>query len=129
MMASKAETAVKAAITTTAIDHVVLHVGNLKRSIEFYTGVLGMSVHHGGKDWAFLRCGDQVIGLFEADAGETANAGIEMNHLAFNQTTGGYEEVKAILEAHGVTVRGRRGDPHCIYFDDPDGHTLQLNVR
>jgi metallothiol transferase len=128
-MASKAKSAVKAAITTTAIDHVVLHVSDLKRSVEFYTGVLGMSVRHGGTGWAFLRCGDQVIGLFEADPGETVNTGIEMNHMAFNQSTGGYAEVKAILDAHGIAVRGRRGDPRCIYFDDPDGHTLQLNVR
>jgi len=132
-MASKAKTAAKTstkpAVATTAIDHVVLHVGNLKRSIDFYTGVLGMAVHHGGEGWAFLRCGDQVIGLFEADPGETVKAGIEMNHMAFNQSTGGYEEVKAILKAHGIAVRGRRGDPRCIYFDDPDGHSLQLNAR
>ena len=29
-------------------------------------------------------------------------------------------------KAEGVAVRGRTGDPTCIYFDDPDGHTLQL---
>ena len=129
MMASKAHTAVKAAIETTAIDHVVLHVGDLKRSIAFYTGILGMTEHHGGSGYMFLRCGDQVIGLFEADPGDAVSAGIELNHMAFNQSTGGYEEVKAILEGHGVAVRGRRGDPRCIYFDDPDGHTLQINVR
>ena len=37
-----------------------------------------------------------------------------------------YEKVKAVLEEAGFKVSGRRGDPHCIYFSDPDGHRLQL---
>jgi hypothetical protein len=28
-----------------------------------------------------------------------------------------------------VKVSGRPGDPHCIYFHDPDGHRLQLMVH
>ncbi len=42
MMASTTKTAVKAGVATTGIDHVVLHVEDLKRSIEFYTEILGM---------------------------------------------------------------------------------------
>jgi hypothetical protein len=30
------------------------------------------------------------------------------------------------LEEQGIEVIGRTGDPHCIYFSDPDGHRLQL---
>jgi len=30
------------------------------------------------------------------------------------------------LEEEGIMVEGRTGDPTCIYFDDPDGHRLQL---
>jgi hypothetical protein len=37
--------------------------------------------------------------------------------------------LKADLEKHGVVVSGRPGDDRCIYFDDPDGHRLQLMVR
>ena len=37
-----------------------------------------------------------------------------------------YEATKARLEEEGITVEGRTGDPTCIYFDDPDGHRLQL---
>ena len=128
-MASKAKTAVKPGIATTGIDHVVLHVSDLKRSIGFYTGVLGMTEHHGGAGYMFLRCGNQVLGLFETDEGEAVAAGPELNHVAFNAAPNGYDEVKATLESHGIAVRGRRGDPRCIYFRDPDGHQLQINVR
>jgi len=30
------------------------------------------------------------------------------------------------LESNGATVFGRPGDDRCIYFDDPDGHRLQI---
>ena len=37
-----------------------------------------------------------------------------------------YQRVKTTLEDAGIKVFGRTGDPHCIYFHDPDGHQLQL---
>lgn len=128
-MASTAKTAVKTGIITTGLDHVVLHVSDLRRSLEFYTEILGMTEHHGGSGYMFLRCGEQVIGLFEVGHGQEVKSGPELNHIAFNQSTGSYEDVKNLLEGHGIDVRGRRGDPRCIYFSDPDGHLLQLNVR
>lgn len=127
MMAIK--TAIESGIVTTGIDHVVLHVADLKRSIEFYTSILGMTEYRGGSGYMFLRCGEQVIGLFEVGEGQDVDAGPELNHMAFNQSSGGYEAVKAVLEGHGIEVGARRGDPRCIYFSDPDGHRLQLNVR
>ena len=36
------------------------------------------------------------------------------------------ERKRADLERHGVAISGRPGDDHCIYFNDPDGHRLQL---
>jgi catechol-2,3-dioxygenase len=37
--------------------------------------------------------------------------------------------VAANLETNGVAVHGRSGDPECIYFNDPDGHCLQIMAR
>lgn len=128
-MASTTKTAVKRSVNITGIDHVVLHVRDLAQSIKFYTEILGMTKDHGGSGYMFLHCGEQVIGLFEIGHGQEVNAGPELNHMAFNQATGSYEDVKALLESHGIEVRGRRGDPRCIYFSDPDGHQLQFNVR
>ena len=128
-MATRAKKPVKPGIATTGIDHVVLHVSDLARSVGFYTGVLGMTEHHGGQGYMFLRCGAQVLGLFETDDGEAVTAGPELNHLAFNAAPDRYEDVKAALEGHGIEVHGRRGDPRCIYFRDPDGHQLQINVK
>jgi catechol 2,3-dioxygenase-like lactoylglutathione lyase family enzyme len=110
----------------TGIDHVVLHVKNLARSRKFYTEFLGMEVEHETSRQVFLRCGSQGVALFEARDGVEIHAGDEMNHMALRLKSGEYEKVKTLLEEAGITVNGRRADPRCIYFSDPDGHRLQL---
>ena len=128
-MASNAKTVVKTGVTTTGIDHVVLHVEDLEKSLDFYINVLGMTEHHGGEGYMFLRCVNQVVGLFDVRHGREVKDFSDLNHMAFNAEETGYEEVKATLEGQGIKVRARDGDPRCVYFDDPDGHTLQINVR
>ena len=116
----------KTALKVMGIDHVVLHVSDLEQSKRFYIDLLGFRVNH-ESDWqSFLWCGNQQVALFQMRDGGDIHAGREMNHMALRLESGEYEEVKATLEAAGVEVSGRPGDPHCIYFDDPDGHRLQL---
>jgi catechol 2,3-dioxygenase-like lactoylglutathione lyase family enzyme len=105
------------------IDHVVLHVRDLERAKRFYVDFLGMTIHHERPTQAFVRCGSQQIGLFQGDPGP---GGVEVHHMALRLDAGEYEQVKALLESEGFTVHGRPGDEHCIYFNDPDGHSMQL---
>ncbi len=42
--------------------------------------------------------------------------------MALCLQSGENKKVKAVLEEAGIDIRGRRGDPHCIYFADPDDH-------
>ena len=115
-----------AALMVSGIDHVVFHVKDLARSRKFYVDFLGLEVEH-ERDWqCFLKCGNQGIALFEVDDGEEVHAGSEVNHMALRLESGEYERVKATLEDEGIEVHGRKGDPHCIYFHDPDGHQLQF---
>jgi len=34
-----------------------------------------------------------------------------------------------LAENAGIEVHGRKGDPHCVYFHDPDGHQLQFLLK
>jgi catechol 2,3-dioxygenase-like lactoylglutathione lyase family enzyme len=129
VMASHAKTVVGTGVATTGIDHVVLHVADLKKSVDFYVNVLGLTEHHGGDGFMFLNCGTQLVGLFETSHGQDVNDGPDLNHMAFNAADSNYDTVKSTLESQGVAVRARDGDPRCVYFDDPDGHTLQINVQ
>ena len=110
----------------TGIDHVVFHVKDLARARTFYIDFLGMEIDHESSWQCFLKCGNQGVALFEVDDNEEVHAGSEVNHMALRLATGEYARVKATLENAGIEVRGRQGDPHCVYFNDPDGHRLQL---
>lgn len=116
----------KSSIKVTGIDHVVLHVKDLARSKKFYMELLGMEVEHESSWQLFLKCGNQGVALFEVEDGSKIHGGNELNHMALRLKSGEYEKVKAVLEEAGCKVSGRRGDPQCIYFSDPDGHRLQL---
>ena len=118
---------IQTALKVTGIDHVVLHVRDLPRARHFYIDVLGMTVAHENDRQCFLHCGNgQQIALFLSRDDADIHAGSEMNHMALRLESGECEEVKARLEAEGCTISGRRGDPNCIYFSDPEGHRLQV---
>ena len=114
-------------IETSGIDHIVLHVDDPQKSKKFYTDILGMIVYRDSEKQVFMHAGHQGVALFKKD-GAAASSGGDLNHLALN-AAGTYESLKADLEGHGITVSGRPGDDHCIYFSDPDGHRLQLIFR
>ena len=113
-------------LKVSGIDHVVFHVKDLARARKFYVDFLGMEVNH-ERDWqCFLKCGSQGVALFKVDDKDVVHAGSEVNHMALRLASGEYQRVKATLENAGIAVHGRKGDPDCIYFNDPDGHRLQL---
>jgi catechol 2,3-dioxygenase-like lactoylglutathione lyase family enzyme len=116
-------------IEVSGIDHIVLHVSNVQRSKQFYTELLGMTPYRENDRQVFLHAGAQGVALFKNTDGSSVPAGGDMNHLALNVAGGTYESLKSELEAQGVSVSGRPGDDHCIYFQDPDGHRLQLMFR
>jgi glyoxylase I family protein len=116
-------------IEASGIDHIVLHVSDVQRSKQFYTELLGMTPYRENDRQVFLHAGAQGVALFKKPDGSPVPAGGDMNHLALKVAGGTYESLKSELEAHGVKVSGRPGDDHCIYFQDPDGHRLQLMFR
>ncbi len=116
-------------IQATGIDHIVLHVADVERARKFYAEILGMEVYRQNDLQVFLHAGTQGVALFRKQGDTPLTTRNDMNHLALNVASGTYEALKADLEKHGVAVSGRPGEDRCIYFQDPDGHQLQLMVR
>jgi catechol-2,3-dioxygenase len=116
----------QAPFKVTGIDHVVFHVKDLVGAKKFYIDFLGMEIDHESSWQCFLKCGSQGVALFEVEDNEDVHGGSEVNHMALRLAAGDYERVKATLENAGIKVHGRKNDPHCVYFNDPDGHHLQL---
>ena len=129
-------------INIRAIDHVVLRVADVSRSLHFYCDVLGCHEERRNDDVGLvqLRAGGSIIDLVDlgalADAapgpGSDA-AGRNMDHFAVRIDAYDEAALKAYLESHGIeptevrdSVHGAEGRGPAMYIQDPDGNTVEL---
>lgn len=122
------------------IDHIVLRVRHLQRSLAFYCAVLGCTVEREQPELGLtqLRAGRSLIDLVTLDgplgAGEPPGAGRNLEH--FCVTIAPYQEAALIawLTDRGVPVRepasryGAEGEGRSFYIEDPDGNHLELKA-
>jgi catechol 2,3-dioxygenase-like lactoylglutathione lyase family enzyme len=119
------------------LGHIVLNVGDLERSVRFYTQVLGFAVSDvyppelvpGGM--VFMRCNADHHGVALVGSLTRPSDSFELNHLAFEVAT--LDEVlraRDHLRRHGVPIdfegRRRAGCQIAVEFRDPDGHRLEI---
>jgi catechol 2,3-dioxygenase-like lactoylglutathione lyase family enzyme len=122
-------------------DHIVLRVRNKAAMLDFYTGVLGLTVDRDRPELGLthIRTGSQMIDLVTLDGplGRMGGAapGVEgrnLDHFALQVRPFDETAVRAHLAAHGVTVveEGQRygadGDGFSLYVRDPEGNTVEL---
>jgi len=123
------------------IDHVVLRVGDLESMIAFYSNVLGCRLERGPGDarLAQLRAGESLIDLVDAAGplgGEERNApdpgARNVDHVCLLVEPWDADALVAHLAAHGIragqveTRFGATGNGPSLYFDDPEGNTIEL---
>jgi catechol 2,3-dioxygenase-like lactoylglutathione lyase family enzyme len=118
------------------IDHLVLTVADIERTIAFYGDVLGMTEVIFGPDRKALMFGLSKINLHER--------GREFLPRAAKPTTGSadlcliaddsLEVVVAELSASGIAIEegpvprtGARGPIISVYIRDPDGNLIELS--
>lgn len=128
--------------TVLRIDHLVLRVSSLERSIAFYKNVLGCQVIKRRDDLGFVhvRVGTSMIDVVDVD-GPTgrpggAAAGTEarnLDHFALRIEPFDEPAILAHLAAHGIEPTGiahanfgAEGSGSSVYFSDPDGNTIEL---
>jgi glyoxylase I family protein len=122
------------------IDHIVLRVQELQRSLAFYRDVLGCPIEREQAELGLtqLRAGRSLIDLVTLDgplgAGAPPGAGRNLEHFCL--TVAPYEEaaVMAWLRARGVVVQepgaryGAQGEGRSFYIEDPDGNRVELKA-
>jgi catechol 2,3-dioxygenase-like lactoylglutathione lyase family enzyme len=118
------------------IDHVVLTVADVERTVEFYARVLGMTAVSFGDGRRALAFGDQKLNLHQA--------GREFEPKALRPTPGAVdvcfttdvplEEVGAHLRGCSVAMElgpvekvGARHALRSLYFRDPDGNLIEVS--
>jgi len=118
-----------------SLDHVVLTVRDLDRTIDFYTRVLGMRHVTFGAGRHALHFGRQKLNLHPADRIPDANVkhptpgSADVCLLVADPL----DEIIAALAAHKVPIitgpvdrTGANGPIRSIYFYDPDENLIEL---
>ena len=118
------------------IDHIVLTVFDVERTIEFYRRVLGMQPVTFGEGRRALAFGRQKLNLhqagreFEPKAFKPVPGAIDLCFIASTPL----EEVVAHLESCGVVIAegpvektGALGPMTSVYFRDPDGNLIEVS--
>ena len=123
------------------IDHLVLRVKDLDRSLEFYRDTLGCTVERRRDDLGLvqLRAGHSLIDLVPVDGelGKQGGAapGVEgrnLDHLCLRIDSFDAEQLRSSLAARGVEVGevvsryGAEGDGPSIYIRDPEDNIVEL---
>lgn len=117
-----------------ALDHIVLSVADVDRSLAFYRDLLQLPVEReadfraGTRPFLSVRIGTSLIDLLPT---ETPTLGLD--HLCLAVEGLQDEELVAWLRDHDVPVQrgpvevdGARGVGTAVYVTDPDGHTVEL---
>ncbi len=125
----------------TGIDHIVLRAHDQQRLIDFYTGVLGLTVEkrQDAIGLVQLRAGSSLIDIVSVEGrlGRMSGAGPgaegrNLDHLCLTVAGFDLETVKAHLIAHGVEIGeaglryGAGGEGLSLYLKDPEGNGLEL---
>lgn len=103
----------------TELNHIALNVTDVARSRDFYIKHLGLSVMSDGPRSCFLDCGPHFLALFRSE-----KAGLD--HYCYSVPN--YDAGAAVETLKAAGFAPRREDNR-VYFDDPDGLTVQVAAK
>lgn len=128
-------------IRAIGIDHVVLRVADLERSIIFYRDVLGLEIDRRRDELGLIhmRAGHSFVDLVSVDGRLGQRGGRaagrdrrNMDHLCLVVANFDKAAIIAELKTLQVTIGdagvryGANGSGMSIYLEDPDGNELEL---
>ena len=127
------------------LDHIVLNVGNIERSLEFYTGVMGLKAERldefrtGKVGFPSVRInGDTIIDLFPIQGQQNTQSDREkaagnLNHFCMVTGKEDFAGIIDYLKENRIIIRegpvsrwGARGRATSVYFLDPDGNKIEI---
>jgi catechol 2,3-dioxygenase-like lactoylglutathione lyase family enzyme len=133
-------------IRVTELDHIVLNVGDIDRSLEFYTHALGLQPERleefrsGKVSFPSVRINERtIIDLFPVKSAQSP-AGPQakkidgnLNHLCLVVSQDDFSGIVSYLTQRQISVRegpvsrwGARGRATSVYFLDPDGNEVEI---
>src|SRR5215203_7273459 len=119
------------------LNHAVLYVRDLERSVAFYSEVLGFRTVMGMSGAAFLQAegstNDHDLGLFEIGAGagpsQAGRTTVGLYHLAWEvDTLAELSRIRdALLQAGALVGASDHATTKALYAQDPDGLEFEVS--
>jgi catechol 2,3-dioxygenase-like lactoylglutathione lyase family enzyme len=119
-----------------SLDHLVLTVADMERTIRFYTRILGMEEITFGNNRKALAFGDQKINLhqygneFEPKAKTPCPGSADLCFISATPV----REWQSFLQSNGIPIEegpvkrtGAKGPILSIYIRDPDGNLIEIS--
>lgn len=121
------------AINIADLDHVVVRVADMEKSLSFYENVLGCREVRRVDSIGLvqLRAGDSMLDLVDASKNPPSGSP-NMDHFAFRLEDFDAGALSAHLSRHGIDMgevaqrNGAKGMGPSVYIKDPDGNTVEL---
>src|SRR5262245_6933469 len=115
------------------LNHAVLYVRDVTRSVEFYKDVLDFQIVHRRQNAAFLRAAesdnDHDLGLFQVRGSATRATGVGLYHLAWS--VGTLPELATFAErlamVNALVGSSDHGVSKSLYGKDPDGLEFEIS--
>jgi catechol-2,3-dioxygenase len=115
------------------LQHIVLWVSNVERSVRFYCDVLGFEVKHRFPNAAFLKIpgtpDDHHLGLFEQTGVRSPDERVaRMYHAAWEvgELTDLSRARRRLVEARALVGASDHGASLSLYAKDPDGLEFEI---
>jgi catechol-2,3-dioxygenase len=115
------------------LQHIVLWVSNVERSVRFYCDVLGFEVKHRYPNAAFLKIpgtpDDHHLGLFEQTGVQPPDERVaRMYHAAWEvgELTDLSRARRRLSEARALVGQSDHGSSLSLYAKDPDGLEFEI---
>lgn len=121
------------------LDHFVLTVKDLKKSVAFYHEVIGLPIiaDQTNDDFASLKCGHSLLRMrkLSNDVGAIVANNLATGDFDFclesSQTIAeviaGFKTKKVAIELGPVTKHGVNGKMTSVYVRDPDGNLVEIS--
>ena len=105
-----------------SLNHVTLSVSDVERSKQFYSSILGVEEISRQKNGVNLGLGESFLGLYAIKEPP------RVNHFCLGLDQFHVQVAAERLQQFGIAPRVRKDKPE-VYFEDPDGITVQLESK